>query len=256
MAPAPAPAIEAHGLVKTYGRQNAVDGLDLAVPEGCFYGLLGPNGAGKSTTIGLLTGMLRPTAGTIRIQGRVLDPDDPGSRLVQGVVPEEPPLFERLTGAEQLVFTARMYGLSPDEARTRTLDLLRLLSLAPAAAVPVADYSRGMKKKLAFAGALLHAPRILFLDEPFEGVDPQSGEVLRRLLAALVARGATVLFTTHILEVAERLCERVGILHRGRLAEEVDLAALRATGGSLHETFTRAVGAGDGPLDLPAWLAP
>jgi ABC-2 type transport system ATP-binding protein len=254
--PAPteaAPAIEVEGLVKRFGDKAAVDGLALCVPRGMFYGLLGPNGAGKSTTIGMLTGTLRPSAGAIRLLGRPFDPDAPWFKLHMGVVTEEPPLFERLRGREQLVFLGRMFGLGVEESARRAEDLLQLFDLARHERTLIADYSRGMKKKLAVAAALLHAPRLLFFDEPFEGVDAVSAETIRRVLSGLTGRGATVLLTTHILEVAQRICQRVGIIHRGRLAREVEVADLQARGEDLGELFRKVVGA-DQAAPLPAWL--
>ncbi len=247
-------AIETTNLVKRFGDTVAVDRLSLRVPAGIFYGLLGPNGAGKSTTVSLLTGIRLPTSGRISLLGRALDPDDPVYKAAIGVVPEAPPLFDRLRGGEQLVFSARMYGLSPAEADRRATDLLRLLDLEPHARTLIADYSRGMRKKLAIACALIHAPGLLFFDEPFEGVDALSAETIRQVLAGLTARGATVLLTTHILTLAEQICDRVGIIHQGRIAFEADREALAAEGTPLADVFRRVVGGRDGPLPLPTWL--
>jgi ABC-2 type transport system ATP-binding protein len=246
--------ISVHGLEKRYGATTALAGLDLEVPAGMFYGLLGPNGAGKSTTIAILTGVARASAGRIELLGRPFDPDDPWFKARIGVVSEEPPLFERLTGREQLVLVARLFGLARAEAGQRADALLELLELERGAA-RVCELSRGMKKKLAIGCALIHAPELLFLDEPFEGIDAPSAVTLRRLLAGLTESGATVLLTTHILEVAQKLCQRVGILHRGRLVEELALADLASRGGDLGEVFRAAVGASPGPPALPAWLA-
>lgn len=246
--------ISVHGLEKRYGATAALAGLDLEVPAGIFYGLLGPNGAGKSTTIAILTGVARATAGRIELLGRPFDPDDPWFKARIGVVSEEPPLFERLTGREQLVLVGRLFGLARAEAGQRADALLELLELERGGA-RVCELSRGMKKKLAIGCALIHGPELLFLDEPFEGIDASSSVTLRRLLAGLTASGATVLLTTHILEIAQRLCQRVGILHRGRLLEEIELAELTARGGDLGEVFRAAVGASPGPPALPAWLS-
>ena len=247
-------AIQTRGLVKRFGTTVAVDGLDLRVAPGQFYGLLGPNGAGKSTTVSLLTGTRRPSGGEILLEGRPLDPDDPSFKQLTGVVPEEPPLFERLRGAEMLVFTGRMFGLEPDTAARRAKDLLHLLGLTAQSQSLVADYSRGMRKKLAIACALIHAPRLLFFDEPFEGVDALSADTIRRVLTSLTERGATVLLTTHILEVAERICDRVGIIHHGRLVREVDRAELAASGSSLADLFREVVGGEGAQPTLPEWL--
>ena len=248
-------AIEVRDLRKRFGETEAVAGLDLTVAAGTFYGLLGPNGAGKSTTIAMLTGVLRPDTGSVALFGQDLDPDDPSFKRRMGVVSDEPPLFGRLRGREQLIFSGEMFGLPRAEAAGRADDLLALLRLEHAARTLVVDYSRGMRKKLAIGCALLHAPDLLFFDEPFEGVDAISSETIRRLLASLTCHGATVLLTTHILEVAEKLCQRVGIIHAGRLQTERDIASLRDEGTSLAELFAETLGLGDAALDLPRWLA-
>ncbi|MFH2007524.1 MAG: ABC transporter ATP-binding protein [bacterium] len=248
------PAILTSGLEKRFGETAAVDGLDLEIPRGLFYGLLGPNGAGKSTTVSMLTGTRRPTRGTIHIEGKPLDPDDPAFKAAIGVVPEEPPLFERLRGDEQLVFTGRMYGLGAPEASRRATDLLELLGLSSQGHTLVVDYSRGMRKKLAIGCALIHAPRLLFFDEPFEGVDAVSAVTIQRVLESLTSRGSTVLLTTHILEVAERICDRVGIIHQGKLVCELDPASLAGEGTTLTDVFRRVVGADAAPPALPEWL--
>ena len=247
-------AISTSNLGKNFGRRRAVQQLGLRVAAGTFYGLVGPNGAGKTTTIGMLTGVLRPSSGQVHLLGRPLDPDDPWFKRQTGVVAEQPALFSRLRGQEQLMLSARLFGLPADEAARRTRQLLQLGGLEADARTLVADYSRGMRKKLAMACALVHAPRLLFLDEPFEGVDALSSQTLRRVLGALCGRGATVLLTTHILEVAEKLCQRVGIIAAGRLVAEHDMAELRARGSSLQQEFVRAVGAEPDDLELPAWL--
>lgn len=246
-------AIATKELSRNFGDTLAVDRLDLQVEAGTFYGLLGPNGAGKSTTVAMLTGTLRPTSGSIEILGKKFDPDAPFFKLSMGVVSEEPPLFERLRGPEQLVFTGRMYGLERNVARQRAEDLLSLLGLDAHPKTMVADYSRGMKKKLAIACALIHAPRLLFFDEPFEGVDASSADTIRQVLQGLTVRGATVLLTTHIMEVAEKLCHKVGIIDRGHLVHEADLAQLNEQGQSLDELFRQVIGQAN-ELSLPAWL--
>jgi ABC-2 type transport system ATP-binding protein len=248
------PAILVKGLVKRFGETAAVDGLDLDIAPGTFYGLLGPNGAGKSTTVGMLTGTLRPTAGTIELFGRRFDPDQPSFRALMGVVPEDPPLFERLRGLEQLLFSGRMYGLPREEAMRRAQELLALLRLDDHPRTLIADYSRGMRKKLAIAAALIHAPKLLFFDEPFENVDALSSETIRRVLVALTGRGATVLLTTHILEIAEKICERIGILHRGKLAYQADRRELLSRHTDLGMVFRQVVGEPDAPEALPRWL--
>jgi len=249
------PAISSRNLSRRFGETVAVDGLNLSIQPGCFYGLLGPNGAGKSTTVGMLTGTLLPSGGRIELLGRKLSQNDPWFKARMGVVPEEPALFSRLTGREQLVFTGRMFGLGRSESRRRSDDLLALLQLDGNARTLVADYSRGMRKKLAIGCALIHSPGLLFFDEPFEGVDALSADTIRQVLVALTGRGATVLLTTHILEVAEKICQRVGIIHRGKLAQEFDIAELASTGESLGDRFRRVTGEGIARPELPQWLS-
>jgi len=247
-------AILARGVSKRFGDTLAVNQLDLEVPRGMFYGLLGPNGAGKTTSIGMLTGTLRPTAGRIELFEKNLDPDDPWFKMQMGVVAEEPALFSRLKGREQLVFTARMFGLGPEESAKRAQELLSLLKLDGDADTLMADYSRGMRKKLAIGCALIHAPTLLFFDEPFEGVDALSSETIREVLSGLCGRGATVLLTTHILEVAEKVCQRVGIIHKGKLAFEADMQDLKKENQRLSDVFRRVVGL-EGPGEsFPEWL--
>ena len=245
--PAPAtvaetPAIEAVGLTKQFGEFAAVDGVDLVVPRGSIFGFLGPNGAGKSTTVRMLVGLLRPTAGSIRILG--VDPeDDPLAVKRQiGVVPDGAPLFERLTGAEYLAFVGRMHRLPAREARGRADELLAAFELSGEEGKLITDYSHGMRKKIALAGALLHGPRVLFLDEPFEGVDPVAARTIRDLLVGLSKRDITVFLTSHVLEIVDRLCTDVAILDKGKVAATASLDALRRT-TTLEELFLKTVGA-------------
>jgi ABC-2 type transport system ATP-binding protein len=238
-------ALETHGLSRTFGDFKAVDGIDLAVPHGSFYGFLGPNGAGKSTTIKCLTGLLRPSAGTMRILG--LDPlaDPVAVKRKVGVVPEDLGLFDRLTGMENLSFVARVHGLGEALFQHRTAELLELMQLGDAAGTLVADYSHGMRKKLSLAAAFLPSPRLLFLDEPFEGIDAVSSRQIKLLLQEFVGRGGTVFLTSHVLEIVERLADHVGIIHRGRLAVQGSMEELRAgakAGESLEEIFVGVVG--------------
>jgi len=216
------------------------------VPRGSFYGFLGENGAGKSTTISMLTGVLEPTSGEMRVLG--LRPGDELKRRI-GVVPDGLLLFDRLTGREHLIFVARLYGLSRDEAAARAGELLEAMELATDARKLVADYSFGMRKKLALAAALIHGPELLFLDEPFEGIDAVAKASLTALLADLVARRRlTVFLTSHVLEVVERLCDQVGIIHRGRLVAQGSLTdVVRASEApSLTDAFVKLVGEGRG----------
>ena len=235
----------------------AVAGIDLAVPRGSFYGFLGPNGAGKSTTIKCLTGLLAPTGGTFRILD--MDPvsDPVAVKLKVGVVPEDLALFDRLTGAETLAFVGQVYGLDKASVRKRSSELLDLMDLRGASNDLVADYSHGMKKKIALSAALLPAPRLLFLDEPFEGIDAIASRQIKDLLLHFVHGGGTVFLTSHILEIVERLCDHIGIIHKGRMVAQGSLAELRsgaATGQSLEEIFLATVGASAAPALSLDWL--
>jgi ABC-2 type transport system ATP-binding protein len=224
----PDTVIEATGLRRSFGDLAAVDGIDLGVERGQFYGFLGPNGAGKSTTIKMLTGMLRPTSGAIRILGFDLQQDPVEVKRRIGVVPEGLALFERLTGTQLLNFVGRMYGLSRETAAERGAELLEFMELTAASKQMVTDYSHGMKKKIALAAAVIHRPEILFLDEPFEGVDAVASSTLKGLLQRFLARGGTVFLTSHVLEVVERLCTHIGIIQRGRMVVSASLDDLRA----------------------------
>jgi ABC-2 type transport system ATP-binding protein len=235
-------AIETQGLTRLFDGKPAVSDLSLSVPSGAFYGFLGPNGAGKSTTIKMLTGLLAPSAGRARVLGVELDRDPLAVKRQVGVVPDGLGLFERLSGAEQLRIHGQLYGLPRAEAARRAEELLGVLELADEAGKLVGEYSHGMKKKLALACALIHAPRLLFLDEPFEGIDAVAVSGIRRLLVDLVGRGAVTIFlTSHVLEVVERLVTHVGIIRQGRLAAQGTLEEVRGT-GTLEEVFIRTVG--------------
>jgi ABC-2 type transport system ATP-binding protein len=240
-------AIETHGLTRRFGAQLAVDGIDLRVSRGSFYGFLGENGAGKSTTISMLTGLLAPTSGTMRVLGR--EAGDEVKRRV-GVVPDGLLLFDRLTGREHLIFVARLFGLDRIEGARRADELLEAMELSNDSRKLVADYSFGMRKKLALAAALIHGPELLFLDEPFEGVDAVAKASLTALLADLVQRRRlTIFITSHVLEVVERLCDHVGVIHRGRLVAQGTLqGVVSAVPGaqSLTEAFVALVGEGRG----------
>ena len=239
-------AIETHGLTRDFGQFRAVNGVDLAVPAGSFYGFLGPNGAGKSTTIKCLTGLLRPTAGSMRILG--LDPlaEPVAVKRRIGVVPEDLALFDRLTARETLTFVADVHGIDTETATSRSADLLRLMALEDAANTLVTDYSHGMRKKLSLAAALLPAPRLLFLDEPFEGIDAVASRQIKELLVSFVARGGTIFLTSHILEIVERLSTHIGVIAQGRLVAQAPIAELREARGrgqTLEELFIGLVGA-------------
>jgi ABC-2 type transport system ATP-binding protein len=268
---ASAPAVETFELVRRFGDFTAVDGVNLRVGRGQFFGFLGPNGAGKSTTIKMLTGLLQPTAGTVRVLGRDLAAESLEVKRRIGVVPEDLNLFERLTGAEMLTFTGRMYGLRREETQERGRELLALMELDGEPKKLVVEYSHGMKKKLSLACALIHRPEMLFLDEPFEGVDALASRTLKDLLLKLTARGITVFLTSHVLEIVERLCTHIAIITKGRLVVEGALDELRRgipvgeDGGegsssgspvSLEDYFIRVIG-GARPAgeDVLPWLA-
>ncbi|HEX8634744.1 MAG TPA: ABC transporter ATP-binding protein [Pyrinomonadaceae bacterium] len=237
--------VETFGLVRRFGDFTAVDGVDLRVGRGQFFGFLGPNGAGKSTTIKMLTGLLEPTGGRVRVLGRDLAAEPLEVKRRIGVVPEDLNLFERLTGAEMLTFTGRMYGLGREETTARARELLALMELDGEPKKLVVEYSHGMKKKLSLACALIHRPEMLFLDEPFEGVDALASRTLKDLLLKLTARGITVFLTSHVLEIVERLCTHIAIITEGRLVVEGALDELRRG---------IAVGEGDGTGDTPVSL--
>jgi ABC-2 type transport system ATP-binding protein len=249
-------AVETRGLARTFGSKRAVDGIDLQVPAGSFYGFLGPNGAGKSTTIKCLTGLLRPSAGEIRILGidPVVDPVEIKRRV--GVVPEDLALFDRLTAAETLSFVAQVHGMAADTFKPRSADLLSLMDLTGASRTLVTDFSHGMRKKLALAAALLPAPRLLFLDEPFEGIDAVASRQIKELLHSFVARGGTVFLTSHILEIVERLSTHIGVIADGRIVAQGRIDEVRAGGhgqGTLEELFIQLVG-GERPAADLHWL--
>lgn len=241
-------AIETRGLTRHFDKKVAVDDLDLTVSVGEFFGFLGPNGAGKSTTINMLVGLLRPTSGTALIDGIDIWEDPLTAKARIGVLPEGMQLYQRLTAREYLRFAGTMYGVPKAEVEQRTEELLDLLTLTDDADKLIVDYSHGMRKKTALAAAIIHAPRVLFLDEPFEGIDAISGRIIRDVLGRLRARGTTIFFSSHILEVVERLCTRVAVIDDGRLVAQGSMEELRhqaETGDetTLEDIFLRAVGA-------------
>jgi ABC-2 type transport system ATP-binding protein len=262
----PVPAIATQGLRRTFGPLIAVDNVDLVVEAGQFFGFLGPNGAGKSTTIKMLTGLLAPTAGTIDVLGTNLVTDPVTVKQQIGVVPEGMALVGRLTGPEYLNFVGRMYGLSRETAAQRATELLEFMQLANEPKKLVADYSHGMQKKLALAAAVIHAPKVLFLDEPFEGVDAIAAGTLKSMLQGMIARGATIFLTSHVLEIVERLCSHVAIINRGQLVAQGSLDELRsgvraqvgdqASGEklTLEEIFLQVVGGNKEAGQELSWL--
>jgi ABC-2 type transport system ATP-binding protein len=234
-----APAIETTALTRRFGDFEAVKEVNLRVDAGQFFGFLGPNGAGKSTTIKMLTGLLAPTSGGIRILGDDLQANPAEIKRQIGVVPEGMALFGRLTAEEYLRFVGRMYGLDRVTAAQRTQELLEFMQLAGEHKKLITDFSHGMQKKLALAAAVIHGPRVLFLDEPFEGVDAVAAGTLKSMLQRMIARGVTIFLTSHVLEIVERLCSHVAIIHRGQLVAQGSLAELRAGGGRLGQPDSR-----------------
>ena len=245
-------AILVRGLRKVYGSKAAVDGVDLEVPRGSFFGFLGPNGAGKSTTIRMLTGLIPADAGTIEILGLRLDKDATEIKRRIGLVPDESLLFDRLTGAEFLEFVGRMYGLERGVAIDRSRALLDLLELANDRKT-IAEYSKGMRKRVAMAASLIHHPELFLMDEPFEGVDAVGARLMKDILLDQVQRGATVFLTSHVLEVVERLCDRIAIINHGTIVAAGTLEELRAGGESLEDAFVRVLGA-ERQLERLDWL--
>lgn len=222
------PAILTEALTRRFGDFTAVDGVNLRVGAGQFYGFLGPNGAGKSTTIKMLTGLMAPTGGRMQILGQDLSTHLVEVKRQIGVVPEGMALFGRLTGAEYLNFVGRMYGLGRGVAAQRASELLEFMELADKPKTLITDYSHGMQKKLALAAAVIHGPKVLFLDEPFEGVDAVASGTLKAMLQRMIARGVTIFLTSHVLEIVERLCTHVGIINHGRLVAQGSLDELRS----------------------------
>ncbi|HUE13408.1 MAG TPA: ABC transporter ATP-binding protein [Planctomycetaceae bacterium] len=249
------PAIETRGLTRHFGTLCAVDRIDLTVERGISYGFLGPNGAGKSTTIKMLTGLLAPSGGEISVLGRnVLKPAEAlEAKQRVGVVPEDLALFDNLTAREYLTFVGRMYLIPLPTIRTRIDDLLGVMGLDSEEKKLTLEYSHGMKKKLALAAALLPNPDLLFLDEPFEGVDAVTSRVIRDMLSGFVSRGSTVFLTSHVLEIVEKLCTHVGIIAQGKLVEQASLEEIRR-GSSLESRFLEKVGNDAGASQKLAWL--
>ena len=253
------PAVATDNLRRVFGQKIAVNNLNLRVKRGEFYGFLGPNGAGKSTTIKMLTGLLRPTTGTASICGVDVWKEPLQARALMGVLPEYLNLYERLTGREFVNFAGQMYGVPRADIQRRIEELLRVLTLSDDAEKLIVDYSVGMRKKIALAAALIHRPQVLFLDEPFEGIDPVSSRVIRDILQDATRHGTTVFFSSHILEVVQRLSTIVGIINNGVLVAEGTLEELRekASGenkdATLEDIFLQVIGAQNESHNL-SWL--
>jgi ABC-2 type transport system ATP-binding protein len=251
----PPTALSVRELRKAFGSKQAVAGIDLDIPPGCFFGLVGPNGAGKTTTLSMVTGLLRPDAGTVAIDGLDVwrNPSDAKRRI--GVLPEDLRLFDRLSGQELLTYNGLLRGMPAEVVADRSRELLEVLDLQGSAGTLVVDYSHGMRKKIALAAALLHNPRILFLDEPFEAIDPVSARTIRSLLERYTAGGATVVFSSHVMELVEKLCDWVAVLDRGRVVAQGPLAVVRGGHATLEQAFLALVGGvGDGETQGLEWL--
>ncbi|MFD4387943.1 ABC transporter ATP-binding protein [Streptomyces sp. NPDC058486] len=243
-----APAVQVEGVWKRFGQQIAVHGIDLVLPAGKFIGLVGPNGAGKTTTLSMITGLLRPDAGRIRVAGHDVWRDPESVARVKariGILPEGLRLFERLSGRELLAYSGRLRGLPGAEVDQRATQLLDVLDLAGSQHKLVVDYSTGMRKKIGLAAALLHNPDVLFLDEPFEGVDPVSAQTIRGVLERYTSSGATVVFSSHVMELVESLCDWVAVMAGGRIRAQGPLAEVKGSAATLQEAFLELVGAHD-----------
>lgn len=248
------PALRLRGLVKRFGRTVAVAGLDLDIPTGSFFGVVGPNGAGKTTTLSMATGLLQPDQGTVHVHGVDLWREPTRAAAMIGVLPDGLRTFDRLTGAELISYAGMLRGLDREVLLRRRDDLLGALGLHDAGGTLVADYSAGMTKKIALACALVHSPRVLVLDEPFEAVDPMSGTAIRQILHGFVAAGGTVVMSSHVMALVERLCDHVAVVAGGVVLTAGTLEEVRA-GGDLEERFVALLG-GVGPQwELP-WLRP
>lgn len=254
-------AVVTRNLVRRFDQKLAVNNLNLAVREGEFFGFLGPNGAGKSTSIKMMVGLLRPSAGNVWISGVDVWQNPLQARALMGVLPEYLNLYERLSAREFIMFSGHMYGVPKADVERRTEELLQVLDLVNDANKLIVDYSVGMRKKVALAAAIIHRPQVLFLDEPFEGIDPVSSRVIRNILHDLTRRGTTIFFSSHIMELVERLCTRVGIINQGVLVAEGTLQELRerasSTGGNkdatLEDIFLNVIGVRNEEHNL-SWL--
>ncbi len=247
------PAVAVSELRKVYGGKAAVDGLTLSVPRGCFFGFLGPNGAGKTTTIRMLMGLAPPTSGEISILGLPMPASALQVKRRIGLVPDESLLFDHLTGAEYIEFVGRIYGLQRSIARERSRELMDLFQLSSSDGKLIAEYSKGMRKRVAMAAALVHRPELYLMDEPFEGVDAVGARLMKDLLIEQVRQDVTVFLTSHVLEVVERLCDRVAIINQGRLIIDESMASLRSGSETLEDVFVRVVG-GERTSEALDWL--
>ncbi len=246
-------AVVVRGLRKSFGDKEAVAGIDLRIAAGSLAGLVGPNGAGKTTTLSMMTGLLRPDGGQVLVKGLDVWQSPPAAKAIMGVVPAEVRLFERLSGEELLEYAGRLRGLPAGEARSRAEQLLDVLDLTDGAKRLVADYSTGMRKKAALGCALIHNPSVLFLDEPLEGVDPVSADVIRRLLTRFAASGSTVLFSSHVMELVEQVCDHVSIIDKGKIVVTGTIDEVRG-GKTLQRAFIDLVGPRATDEEVLSWL--
>jgi ABC-2 type transport system ATP-binding protein len=247
------PAIAVTQLRKSFGPKEAVAGIDLEIASGSLAGLVGPNGAGKTTSLSMMTGLLRPDGGRVLLNGMDLWADPPAVKAIIGVVPAEARLFERLSGEELLEYAGRLRGLPAGEVRSRAAQLLDVLDLTEDAKRLVADYSSGMRKKAMLGCALIHNPAVLFLDEPLEGVDPVSADTIRRLLTRFVASGSTVLFSSHVMELVEQVCDHVTIMDKGQIVATGTTDQVR-NGKTLQQAFIDLVGSRATDEEVLSWL--
>jgi ABC-2 type transport system ATP-binding protein len=251
---AEAPALQLEGLLKRFGETTAVDHVDLTVPRGSFFGLVGPNGAGKTTSLSMAVGLLRPDGGSARVFGVDVWADPVEAKRLIGVLPDGLALPERLTGRELLTYLGQLRGLDRATVAQRTQELLEVLELDEAERTVVIDYSAGMRKKITLATALLHTPRLLVLDEPFEAIDPVSAATIRAILRRFVEAGGSVIISSHVMALVEQLCDHVGVIARGRLVAAGTLDQVRGDDPSLDDAFVRLVGARVDPTGGLAWL--
>jgi len=246
-------AVVVRGLRKRFGEKEAVAGIDLQIGAGSLAGLVGPNGAGKTTSLSMMTGLLRPDGGQVLVNGLDVWENPPAAKAIMGVVPAEVRLFDRLSGEELLEYAGRLRGMPPGEARSRAAQLLDVLDLAGDARRLVADYSTGMRKKAALGCALIHNPSVLFLDEPLEGVDPVSADVIRRLLKRFAGSGSTVLFSSHVMELVEQVCDHVSIIDKGKIVVTGTIDEVRG-GTTLQRAFINLVGPRATDEEVLSWL--
>ncbi len=246
-------AIEAFNLTKNFGNLTAVNNINLTVNKGEIFGFLGPNGAGKTTTIKLLTGLLKPTSGTAKIIGKDIQKSPIEAKAVIGLVPDEPKIYEKLTGVEFLRFIGSLFGIEKDSIEKKIGELLKLFDLAGRGEELIQGYSHGMKQKIAIAGALIHSPKVLFFDEPTVGLDPKSARIIKDILKFRAKSGDCIFISTHILEIAERMCDRIGIIQDGKMVAEGNMEELRKLAkddkGNLEEIFLQLTG-GDEDIDI------